>query len=42
MDRMRRMKAGEWCCSAAMPEGTQPLVQSDEELWHGEVVDEEE
>ena len=24
------------CCSAAMRKGTQPLVQSDEELWHGE------
>ena len=27
---------GELCGSAAVGEGTQPLVQSDEELWHGE------
>ena len=37
MDRMGTLKAGELCCSAAMPEGTEPLVQSDEGLWHGEV-----
>ena len=28
-------EGGESWCSAAVREGTQPLVQSDEELWHG-------